>query len=92
MDTDHILQQKLPKHPNLTTCVGLKRFLNKDGNAEVLLLLEYCGASNLMRAITEKRLNSLYERIRCFKDVCDGVALLHGLDEPVVHLDLKVNY
>lgn len=62
------------------------------GGYEIFILMEYCsggGIISLMNARLRDRLRE-EEVLKIFGDVCAGVAVMHHLDPPLMHRDLKV--
>lgn len=62
------------------------------GGYEIFILMEYCsggGIISLMNARLRDRLRE-EEILKIFGDVCAGVAVMHHLDPPLMHRDLKV--
>ncbi|SNX87187.1 related to ARK1 - Actin Regulating Kinase [Melanopsichium pennsylvanicum] len=62
------------------------------GGYEIFILMEYCsggGIISLMNARLRDRLRE-QEVLKIFGDVCAGLAVMHHLDPPLMHRDLKV--
>lgn len=62
------------------------------GGYEIFILMEFCaggGIIDLMNARLRDRLRE-EEVLKIFADVCDGLSVMHHLDPPMMHRDLKV--
>ncbi|CEO96152.1 Protein kinase domain-containing protein [Plasmodiophora brassicae] len=86
------LYQKLPKHKHLLTCYGLKRFADKDGNSESILILEYCAGGSLKHHMAKRGATlPVPEAMRVMRHMCSVLYFLHGCDPPVVHLGVRTD-
>jgi len=80
----------LPKHQNIVQYYGrLERVVN--GRKEVNILLELCPHGNLLEFMN--RYGGKVPEIKllkAFQDVAEAVFLLHSLEPPIAHRDLKL--
>jgi serine/threonine protein kinase/formylglycine-generating enzyme required for sulfatase activity len=71
------------KHPNI---VRLQAFFEEGGR--FFMVLEYIPGRSLDDFLDERPL-SVHEAVALAKQVLDGLAYVHSLDNPVVHRDIK---
>ncbi|KDN50812.1 hypothetical protein K437DRAFT_59823 [Tilletiaria anomala UBC 951] len=82
----------LRNQPNIVHFIEASATALSSGGYEIFILMEYCpggGIIDLMNARLRDRLRE-HEILKIFSDVCAGVAVMHHLDPPLMHRDLKV--
>ena len=59
---------------------------------EIFILMEYCAGGGLIDYLNTRLQNRLHERevLAIFRDVCAAVQVMHHMDPPLVHRDLKI--
>jgi len=80
----------LPKHQNIVQYFGrLERVV--EGKKEVNILLELCPHGNLLQFMNRYHGKVPENKLRkAFQDVAEAVFLLHSLEPPIAHRDLKL--
>lgn len=63
-----------------------------DGTYEVFILMEFCSGGGIIDLLNQRLRNRLTEQeiLEIFTDVCEAVAAMHSLDQPLLHRDLKI--
>lgn len=59
---------------------------------EIFILMEYCGGGGLIDFLNTRWQQRLSEQevLRLFRDVCEGVQVMHHQDPVLVHRDIKI--
>ncbi|RKP35309.1 kinase-like domain-containing protein, partial [Dimargaris cristalligena] len=82
----------LPSHSNtIGFLAAASAPLPDSPGFELLILLEYCSAGNLVELLNRRMHKRLEESeiLRIFSHICQAVAHLHYQDPPIIHRDLK---
>eukprot|EP00474_Spongospora_subterranea_P006066 CRZ06524.1 hypothetical protein [Spongospora subterranea] len=86
------LYQNLPSHKNVLTCHGLKRFIDKDGNSQSLLIFEFCSGGSLKQLMTRRGCSlPVPESMQVLRNISSALLFLHTRDPPIVHLGLRID-
>lgn len=88
----YIRQKSLRAHPNIVHFVEASASALRGGGYEIFILMEYCsggGIIDLMNARLRTRLTEA-EVLKIFGDVAAGLHVMHSMDPPIMHRDLKV--
>lgn len=86
------VHKSLRSHPNIVHFIEASATALKGGGYEVFILMEYCaggGIIDLMNARLRSRLGET-EVLKIFGDVAAGLSVMHNMDPPLMHRDLKV--
>ncbi len=85
-------QRLLRNQPNVVHFIEASASSMPGGGYEIFILMEYCaggGIIDLMNARLRDRLREP-EVLKIFGDVCAGVSVMHHLDPPLMHRDIKI--
>ncbi|KAJ7422864.1 BMP-2-inducible protein kinase [Willisornis vidua] len=86
------LMKELSGHKNIVTYLDCAVNAISDNVWEVLILMEYCRAGQVVNQMNQRLQTGFTEPevMRIFCDTCEAVARLHQCKTPIVHRDLKV--
>eukprot|EP01017_Pseudomicrothorax_dubius_P048140 TRINITY_DN870_c0_g1_i27.p1 TRINITY_DN870_c0_g1~~TRINITY_DN870_c0_g1_i27.p1 ORF type:complete len:526 (-),score=124.53 TRINITY_DN870_c0_g1_i27:62-1639(-) len=81
----------IPTHPNIMKLID-SDIVSQNGNSVVLMLLELCEGGSLFDLMTKYENQRLNESqvIGILKQICEGIKVLHSMQPPVAHRDLKI--
>ncbi|PWN36353.1 kinase-like protein, partial [Meira miltonrushii] len=86
------IHKQLRSHPNIVHFIEASATALRGGGYEIFILMEYCaggGIIDLMNARLRTRLSEA-EVLKIFGDVAAGLSVMHNLNPPLMHRDLKV--
>ena len=88
---EYQVNQRMIKHPNLVSCVGAQCVEHSSGDQEYLLLLEYMEGGTLLDWIqsSEHAKKQSADVVYIFRQLVDGLSVLHAHCPPIRHQDLK---
>ncbi|NWI57817.1 BMP2K kinase, partial [Calyptomena viridis] len=86
------IMKELSGHKNIVTYLDCAVNSISDNVWEVLILMEYCRAGQVVNQMNQRLQTGFTESevMRIFCDTCEAVARLHQCKTPIVHRDLKV--
>ncbi|XP_039406714.1 BMP-2-inducible protein kinase isoform X4 [Corvus cornix cornix] len=86
------IMKELSGHKNIVSYLDCAVNLLSDNVWEVLILMEYCRAGQVVNQMNQRLQTGFTESevLRIFCDTCEAVARLHQCKTPIVHRDLKV--
>ncbi|NXK87295.1 BMP2K kinase, partial [Formicarius rufipectus] len=86
------IMKELSGHKNIVTYLDCAINSISDNVWEVLILMEYCRAGQVVNQMNQRLQTGFTESevMRIFCDTCEAVARLHQCKTPIVHRDLKV--
>ncbi|XP_050176583.1 BMP-2-inducible protein kinase isoform X1 [Myiozetetes cayanensis] len=86
------IMKELSGHKNIVTYLDCAVNSISDNVWEVLILMEYCRAGQVVNQMNQRLQTGFTESevMRIFCDTCEAVAQLHQCKTPIVHRDLKV--
>ncbi|XP_048159757.1 BMP-2-inducible protein kinase isoform X4 [Corvus hawaiiensis] len=86
------IMKELSGHKNIVSYLDCAVNLLSDNVWEVLILMEYCRAGQVVNQMNQRLQTGFTESevMRIFCDTCEAVARLHQCKTPIVHRDLKV--
>eukprot|EP00929_Paragymnodinium_shiwhaense_P032453 TRINITY_DN1797_c0_g2_i1.p1 TRINITY_DN1797_c0_g2~~TRINITY_DN1797_c0_g2_i1.p1 ORF type:complete len:756 (+),score=142.34 TRINITY_DN1797_c0_g2_i1:113-2380(+) len=85
------LLERLPEHANLVRFFGSTECASGGRAREVILLFEFCTGGHLLDLLTRNNGKLTETRIlEVFRDLCVAVSVLHSMEPPIQHRDLKV--
>ncbi|XP_071411393.1 BMP-2-inducible protein kinase isoform X2 [Pithys albifrons albifrons] len=86
------IMKELSGHKNIVTYLDCAVNAISDNVWEVLILMEYCRAGQVVNQMNQRLQTGFTEPevMRIFCDTCEAVARLHQCKTPIVHRDLKV--
>ncbi|XP_051650397.1 BMP-2-inducible protein kinase isoform X4 [Manacus candei] len=86
------IMKELSGHKNIVTYLDCAINSISDNVWEVLILMEYCRAGQVVNQMNQRLQTGFTESevMRIFCDTCEAVAQLHQCKTPIVHRDLKV--
>ncbi|XP_029800202.1 BMP-2-inducible protein kinase isoform X2 [Suricata suricatta] len=86
------IMKELSGHKNIVSYLDCAVNSISDNVWEVLILMEYCRAGQVVNQMNKKLQTGFTEAevLQIFCDTCEAVARLHQCQTPVVHRDLKV--
>ncbi|NXM70890.1 BMP2K kinase, partial [Serilophus lunatus] len=86
------IMKELSGHKNIVTYLDYAVNSISDNVWEVLILMEYCRAGQVVNQMNQRLQTGFTEAevMRIFCDTCEAVARLHQCKTPIVHRDLKV--
>ncbi|NXG08282.1 BMP2K kinase, partial [Sakesphorus luctuosus] len=86
------IMKELSGHKNIVTYLDCAVNAVSDNVWEVLILMEYCRAGQVVNQMNQRLQTGFTEPevMRIFCDTCEAVARLHQCKTPIVHRDLKV--
>ncbi|NWS72873.1 BMP2K kinase, partial [Crotophaga sulcirostris] len=86
------IMKELSGHKNIVTYLDCAVNSISDNVWEVLILMEYCRAGQVVNQMNQRLQTGFTESevLRIFCDTCEAVARLHQCKTPIVHRDLKV--
>ncbi|KNC55599.1 NAK protein kinase [Thecamonas trahens ATCC 50062] len=87
------LMASLPRHKNIVRYLGSTQEVHPNGrDAQFLILMEYCSSGHLVSEMNRRRGAPFEETqvLEIFAQMVTAVAVLHSLDPPLIHRDLKV--
>ncbi|KAJ3415646.1 hypothetical protein HDV05_004522 [Chytridiales sp. JEL 0842] len=84
--------KKVNGHKNIVRYFDSSVQRLRNGDYEVLILMEYCPGGHLVDFLNTKLQTRLteHEVLKIFSDVCEAVAHMHYLPQPILHRDLKI--
>ncbi|EIW69409.1 hypothetical protein TREMEDRAFT_73843 [Tremella mesenterica DSM 1558] len=82
----------LPPNPHLTQYLASAHNRLSNGTHEVFILMEYCSGGGIIDLLNKRLRDRLkeVEILNIFTDVCEAVAAMHSLPQPLLHRDLKI--
>ncbi|CAH2301770.1 BMP-2-inducible kinase [Pelobates cultripes] len=91
-DSHRSVEKELSGHKNIVGYLDCAINSAGDNVWEVLILMEYCRAGQVVNQMNQKLQSGFTEPevLRIFCDTCEAVARLHQCKTPIVHRDLKV--
>lgn len=86
------IMKELSGHKNIVGYLDCAVNSVSDNVWEVLILMEYCRAGQVVNQMNKKLQTGFTEPevLRIFCDTCEAVARLHQCKTPIIHRDLKV--
>uniref|UniRef100_A0A8D1ATF7 AP2-associated protein kinase 1 n=1 Tax=Sus scrofa TaxID=9823 RepID=A0A8D1ATF7_PIG len=86
------IMKELSGHKNIVGYLDCAVNSISDNVWEVLILMEYCRAGQVVNQMNKKLQTGFTEPevLRIFCDTCEAVARLHQCKTPIIHRDLKV--
>ncbi|XP_007948562.1 BMP-2-inducible protein kinase [Orycteropus afer afer] len=86
------IMKELSGHKNIVGYLDCAVNSVSDNVWEVLILMEYCRAGQVVNQMNKKLQTGFTEPevLRIFCDACEAVARLHQCKTPIIHRDLKV--
>ncbi|XP_034860596.1 BMP-2-inducible protein kinase isoform X2 [Mirounga leonina] len=86
------IMKELSGHKNIVSYLDCAVNSISDNVWEVLILMEYCRAGQVVNQMNKKLQTGFTEAevLRIFCDTCEAVARLHQCKTPIIHRDLKV--
>ncbi|KAJ3217868.1 hypothetical protein HDU67_007154 [Dinochytrium kinnereticum] len=79
-------------HKNIVDYYDSSVAKSRHGGFEVFILMEYCPGGQLVDLMNTKLQERLDEQevLAIFSDVCEAVARMHYMPDPILHRDIKV--
>ncbi|WVQ78365.1 hypothetical protein IAT38_000450 [Cryptococcus sp. DSM 104549] len=86
------VMKSLPPNPHLTQYLGSAHSRLPSGGHEVFILMEFCSGGGIIDLLNKRLRDRLkeIEILNIFTDVCEAVAAMHFLKQPLLHRDLKI--
>ncbi|XP_025743491.1 BMP-2-inducible protein kinase isoform X1 [Callorhinus ursinus] len=86
------IMKELSGHKNIVSYLDCAVNSISDNVWEVLILMEYCRAGQVVNQMNKKLQTGFTEAevLQIFCDTCEAVARLHQCKTPIIHRDLKV--
>ncbi|KAG8515150.1 BMP-2-inducible protein kinase, partial [Galemys pyrenaicus] len=86
------IMKELSGHKNIVSYLDCAVNSISDNVWEVLILMEYCRAGQVVNQMNKKLQTGFMETevLQIFCDTCEAVARLHQCKTPIIHRDLKV--
>ncbi|XP_054544105.1 BMP-2-inducible protein kinase isoform X2 [Talpa occidentalis] len=86
------IMKELSGHKNIVSYLDCAVNSISDNVWEVLILMEYCRAGQVVNQMNKKLQTGFTETevLQIFCDTCEAVARLHQCKTPIIHRDLKV--
>ncbi|GJJ13173.1 hypothetical protein Clacol_007424 [Clathrus columnatus] len=86
------VMRKLSGHPNIVKFIDASWHTLPNGTYEVFILMEFCAGGGMIDMMNRRLRERLTEAeiLRIFTDVCEGVAVMHNQNPPLLHRDLKI--
>ncbi|XP_072601618.1 BMP-2-inducible protein kinase isoform X2 [Vulpes vulpes] len=86
------IMKELSGHKNIVSYLDCAVNSVSDNVWEVLILMEYCRAGQVVNQMNKKLQTGFMEAevLQIFCDTCEAVARLHQCKTPIIHRDLKV--
>ena len=81
----------MPDTAHIVKCFGVKKV--KQENSDVFYcLLEYMSEGSLFDYMEKKQKERFDEPtcLRIFRQICDGIQVMHHMNPPLAHRDLKI--
>ncbi|WVW82961.1 hypothetical protein I302_104977 [Kwoniella bestiolae CBS 10118] len=86
------VMKSLPPNPHLIQYLGSTHSRSPSGGHEVFILMEVCSGGGIIDLLNKRLRDRLkeIEILNIFTDVCEAVAAMHHLSQPLLHRDLKI--
>ncbi|WWD01252.1 hypothetical protein V866_008194 [Kwoniella sp. B9012] len=86
------VMKSLPPNPHLIQYLGSAHSRLPTGGHEVFILMEFCSGGGIIDLLNKRLRDRLkeIEILNIFTDVCEAVAAMHHLSQPLLHRDLKI--
>lgn len=86
------LQRSLRNHPNIISFIEASATNLQGGGYEVFILMEFAAGGGIIDLMNARLRTRLSERevLKIFGDVASGLSVMHHMDPPLMHRDLKV--
>ncbi|WVF72036.1 hypothetical protein IAT40_006848 [Kwoniella sp. CBS 6097] len=86
------VMKSLPPNPHLIQYLGSTHSRLPSGGHEVFILMEFCAGGGIIDLLNKRLRDRLkeIEILNIFTDVCEAVAAMHHLSQPLLHRDLKI--
>lgn len=86
------IQRLLQGHPHIVHFIEASATALPVGGYEIFILMEFCSGGGIIDLANRRLRDRLREReiLKIFGDVCEGLAVMHHLDPPLMHRDLKI--
>ncbi|OCF36453.1 NAK protein kinase [Kwoniella heveanensis BCC8398] len=86
------VMKSLPPNPHLIQYLGSTHSKLPSGGHEVFILMEFCAGGGIIDLLNKRLRDRLkeIEILNIFTDVCEAVAAMHHLPQPLLHRDLKI--
>jgi len=86
------IQKSLRNHPNIVHFIEASATALPGGGYEIFILMEYCSGGGIIDLMNSRLRNRLTEPevLKIFGDVAAGLSVMHHMDPPLMHRDLKV--
>ncbi|WVQ98884.1 hypothetical protein IAU59_006015 [Kwoniella sp. CBS 9459] len=86
------VMKSLPPNPHLVQYLGSTHSRSPSGGHEVFILMEFCAGGGIIDLLNKRLRDRLkeIEILNIFTDVCEAVAAMHHLPQPLLHRDLKI--
>ncbi|CAD6583916.1 MAG: hypothetical protein TREMPRED_003677 [Tremellales sp. Tagirdzhanova-0007] len=91
-DVEKEIAKALPPNDHLTQYLGSAHNRLPNGGYEVFILMEFCAGGGIIDLLNKRLRDRLkeIEILNMFTDVCEAVAAMHALSQPLLHRDLKI--
>ena len=88
----HLFQRLLRNQPSIVHFIEASATSLPTGGYEIFILMEYCSGGGIIDFMNTRLRDRLREPevLKIFGDICAGVAVMHHLDPPLMHRDLKI--
>ncbi|WWD16004.1 hypothetical protein CI109_100428 [Kwoniella shandongensis] len=86
------VMKSLPVNPHLVQYLGSAHSRLPSGTFEVFILMEFVSGGGIIDLLNKRLRDRLkeIEILNIFTDVCEAVAAMHALRQPLLHRDLKI--
>ncbi|WVO13943.1 hypothetical protein L204_101568 [Cryptococcus depauperatus] len=86
------VMKSLPSNSHLTQYLASEHTRLPNGHHEVFILMEFCAGGGIIDLLNRRLRDRLkeIEILNIFTDVCEAVAAMHSLKQPLLHRDLKI--
>ncbi|KAE8541110.1 hypothetical protein D1P53_002464 [Cryptococcus gattii VGV] len=86
------VMKSLPPNSHLVQYLGSSHTRSSAGQHEVFILMEFCAGGGIIDLLNKRLRDRLkeIEILNIFTDVCEAVAAMHSLKQPLLHRDLKI--
>ncbi|UZJ52853.1 hypothetical protein CBS101457_002173 [Exobasidium rhododendri] len=86
------VHKSLRNHPNIVHFIEASATSLAGGGYEIFILMEYCSGGGIIDLMNSRLRNRLTEAevLKIFGDVATGLSVMHHMDPPLLHRDLKV--